>query len=549
MQQRQSRRKRLQKKLRQKMNKEEAAAKKENSSRLLEIISIIRKNGLSKGVTPQKLRSTLEDLGPTFIKIGQILSNRSDILPEEYCQEFSNLRSDVEPMPYETVIRVIENSYGSSWQDVFSDIERNCLGSASIAQVHRAHLNSGEEVVVKVQREGVYDLMKRDINLLHKAVKLMPPIRLKGILNLDMILDELWVVAQEEMNFLQEANNMEEFRRLNEGLVYIGIPKLYRNYTTGRVLVMEYIEGFDIDDKAGLLENGYDLEEIGIKLVDHYVKQFMEDGFFHADPHPGNIVIREGKIIWIDMGMMGRLSNRDREQVYSAIEGIAKKDTSQVMDAVMTLAEFNEKPSKTTLYRDLSDLLDRYASLDLGEINIAEFMKALMNIMKQNNMAMPHGLTLLARGLAQLEGVLVELSPELSILEIAANRIREEALTPENIKKKLKDSGEELLRSGEDLIAIPSLMAKLLREYGKGQSRFKIDLRSSEQLTALLHHLVRNMVIGFCEAALLISASIICTTDMWPKIFGIPALGALGYLAAIIIALFFCLRYFIRKHR
>ncbi len=549
MQQRQSRRKRLQKKLRQKMNKEEAAAKKENSSRLLEILGIIRKNGLSKGVTPQKLRSTLEDLGPTFIKIGQILSNRSDILPEEYCQEFSNLRSDVEPMPYETVIRVIENSYGSSWQDVFSDIERNCLGSASIAQVHRAHLNSGEEVVVKVQREGVYDLMKRDINLLHKAVKLMPPIRLKGILNLDMILDELWVVAQEEMNFLQEANNMEEFRRLNEDLVYIGIPKLYRNYTTGRVLVMEYIEGFDIDDKAGLLENGYDLEEIGIKLVDHYVKQFMEDGFFHADPHPGNIVIREGKIIWIDMGMMGRLSNRDREQVYSAIEGIAKKDTSQVMDAVMTLAEFNEKPSKTTLYRDLSDLLDRYASLDLGEINIAEFMKALMNIMKQNNMAMPHGLTLLARGLAQLEGVLVELSPELSILEIAANRIREEALTPENIKKKLKDSGEELLRSGENLIAIPSLMAKLLREYGKGQSRFKIDLRSSEQLTALLHHLVRNMVIGFCEAALLISASIICTTDMWPKIFGIPALGALGYLAAIIIALFFCLRYFIRKHR
>ncbi len=549
MQQRQSRRKRLQKKLRQKMNKEEAAAKKENSSRLLEILGIIRKNGLSKGVTPQKLRSTLEDLGPTFIKIGQILSNRSDILPEEYCQEFSNLRSDVEPMPYETVIRVIENSYGSSWQDVFSDIERNCLGSASIAQVHRAQLNSGEEVVVKVQREGVYDLMKRDINLLHKAVKLMPPIRLKGILNLDMILDELWVVAQEEMNFLQEANNMEEFRRLNEDLVYIGIPKLYRNYTTGRVLVMEYIEGFDIDDKAGLLENGYDLEEIGIKLVDHYVKQFMEDGFFHADPHPGNIVIREGKIIWIDMGMMGRLSNRDREQVYSAIEGIAKKDTSQVMDAVMTLAEFNEKPSKTTLYRDLSDLLDRYASLDLGEINIAEFMKALMNIMKQNNMAMPHGLTLLARGLAQLEGVLVELSPELSILEIAANRIREEALTPENIKKKLKDSGEELLRSGEDLIAIPSLMAKLLREYGKGQSRFKIDLRSSEQLTALLHHLVRNMVIGFCEAALLISASIICTTDMWPKIFGIPALGALGYLAAIIIALFFCLRYFIRKHR
>ncbi len=531
------------------MNKKEAAAKTENSSRLIEILGIIRKNELTRGLTPQKLRSTLEDLGPTFIKIGQILSNRSDILPEEYCQEFTNLRSDVEPMPYEEMIHVIESSYGTPWTDVFSDIDKDCLGSASIAQVHRAHLLSGEEVVVKVQREGVYDLMKRDINLLHKAVKLMPPIRLKGVLNLDMVLDELWVVAQEEMNFLQEASNMEEFSRLNEGILYIDTPKLYRSYTTGRVLVMEYIDGFDIDDREGLLENGYDLQEIGTKLVDHYVKQFIEDGFFHADPHPGNIVIRGGKIVWIDMGMMGRLTNRDRAQVFSAIEGIAKKDTSQVMDAVMTLAEFQGKPSKSSLYRDLEELLDRYVSSDLADINIAQFMKALMTVMKQNNMTMPHGLTLLARGLAQLEGVLLALCPEISILDIAANRMREEALTQENIKKKLKKGSEDLLRSSEDLLALPSLMAKILREYGKGQSRFKIDLRSSEQLTALLHHLVRNMVIGFCEAALLISASIICTTDMWPKIFGIPALGAIGYVAALIIALFFCLRYFVRKHR
>jgi ubiquinone biosynthesis protein len=537
------------KKSRQKMSKAETAEKPESGSRLREIIGIILKNELTKGVSPQKLRATLEDLGPTFIKIGQLLSNRSDILPEEYCIEFSNLRSDVEPMPYDEVIRVIESSYGTAWTDVFSKVEENCLGAASIAQVHRAQLITGEEVVVKVQREGVYDLMKRDINLLHKAVKLMPPIRLKGVLNLDMILDELWVVAQEEMNFLQEANNMEEFSRLNEDILYIGVPKLYRNYTTGRVLVMEYIEGFDIDDKDGLLENGYDLNEIGTKLVDNYVKQFMEDGFFHADPHPGNIVIREGKIIWIDMGMMGRLTNRDREQICYAIEGIAKKDTSQVMDAVMTLGEFSEKPSKVTLYRDLDELLMRYASMDLGEIDIAEFIKALMNIMKTNNMTMPHGLTLLARGLAQLEGVLVDLCPDLSILQIAANRMTEDALTPENIKKRLKKSGEDLIRAGEDFVSLPSLLAKILREYGKGQSRIKIDLRSSEQMTLLLHHLVRNMVIGVCEAALLISASIICTTDMWPKIFGIPALGALGYVAALLIAIFFCLRYFIRKRR
>ncbi len=268
--------------------------------RLKEITSVLHKHEISRGVTPEKLsRLILEELGPTYIKLGQIASMHSDILPKKYCDELMRLRSEVAPMPFEKVQEVLEEAYGCPYTEVFEQIESIPQGSASIAQVHRAVLKTGEKVVVKVQRKGIYDIMSRDIGLLHKAVRLLPPISMKGLVDLDMVLDELWTVTQEEMNFLIEAANMEEFSRKNEDIAFVGTPALFKEYTTTHVLVMEYIDGFGIHEKDRLLEEGYDLKEIGTKLVDNYIKQVMDDGFFHADPHPGNVRIRDGKIIWI----------------------------------------------------------------------------------------------------------------------------------------------------------------------------------------------------------------------------------------------------------
>lgn len=223
-----------------------------SGSRLKEITAVLRKHELTRGITPEKLRLILEDLGPTFIKIGQIMSLHSDVLPKKYCDELMKLRSDVAPMPFSEVEEVIEDSYGYPWQEVFSQIEKETLGSASIAQVHRAMLKTGEEVVVKVQRKGIYDTMARDIGLLHKAVKLVPPISIKETIDFSMVLDELWVVTQEEMNFLTEAANMEEFARRNKDIAYVRTPVLYKEFTTHHVLVMEYIEGYPIDEKEVL---------------------------------------------------------------------------------------------------------------------------------------------------------------------------------------------------------------------------------------------------------------------------------------------------------
>lgn len=212
--------------------------------------------------------------------------------------------------------------------------------------------------------------MARDIELLRKAIKLMPPVSLKNMADFDLVLDELWTVTRDEMNFLTEASNMEEFARRNKDVHFVGTPKLYQQYTTVHVLVMEYIDGCAVDDKERLKEEGYDLKEIGSKLVDNYIKQVMDDGFFHADPHSGNVKIRDGKIVWIDMGMMGRLTERDREMLGKAIEGIALNDIGLIRQAVLGLGEFKERPDQRKLYEGIEGLMLKYGHEDMGKINV-----------------------------------------------------------------------------------------------------------------------------------------------------------------------------------
>ena len=523
---------------------EQETERKGYGSRLKEMTAVLRKHEITRGVTPEKLRLILEELGPTYIKLGQIMSLHSDILPKRYCEELMRLHSEVAPMPFAQVQEVIEGSYRFRWDEVFAEFEEEPLGSASIAQVHRAVLKSGEKVVVKVQRKGIYDIMARDIALLHKAVKLLPPISLKDMVDLDMVLDELWLVTQEEMNFLLEASNMEEFARRNQKVSFVGTPKLYREYTTSRVLVMEYIDGFAVDEKEKLLENGYDLNEIGSKLVDNYIRQVMEDGFFHADPHPGNVRIREGKIIWIDMGMMGRLTEQDRENIGKVIRGVAVNDIGMIQEAVLAIGEFRGKPNQSRLYGDISSLMAKYSRTEMGDIDVAEVMQDLMEVMKENKISMPHGLTMLARGLTNMEGVLADISPEINMVEIAAARMQDTMLRNGQWKKELKADGKKLYRSLHKALDIPSMAADILQGHMKGQTKINLDLHASDDLAWLLRRLIRNIVMGLWVTALLISSSIICTTDMVPKIWGIPAIGALGYVMAFIIVMYVFIKHF-----
>ena len=493
-------------------------------SRLKEMTAVLKKYKLTHGLTPEKFRLILQELGPTYIKLGQIMSLHSDILPKEYCEELMKLCSDVEPMPFEQVEAVIDASFGYSWKDVFASIDKKPLGAASIAQVHRATLKTGEQVVVKVQRKGIHEVMSKD-----------------------MALDEMWAVAQEEMNFLLEASNIEEFAGNNRDVAFVATPKLYRKYTTSHVLVMEYIKGFNIDDKEGLLKDGYDLEEIGSKLIDDYIRQVIEDGFFHADPHPGNVKIRDGKIVWIDMGMMGRLSEHDKKELSNAVYGIAMNDIGMIEDAVLAIGDFRGEPDRAKLYKDIKIIMNKYGSLDMGQVDVAEFIQELLEVMKNNRIVMPHGFTMLARGITQIEGVLADIAPDINMVGIASARIKQEMFKNFDLKGELKKAGKTAYKSAHRMAELPDRLAQILEEYQRGQTSINFDMHASDELARLLHRLVRNIVMGLWVMALLISSSIVCTTDMTPKILGIPALGVMGYVFACIIVLYTIVKHFISR--
>ena len=231
-----------------------------------------------------------------------------------------------------------------------------------------------------------------------------------------------------------------------------------------------------------------------------------------------------------------------------AIEGIATSDVGQIQDVVMALGEFREKPDQSCLYDDISNLLSQYGTMDLGEIDVAEVMMSLMEVMKENKIIMPHGLTMLARGLTHMEGVLADIAPKINMVEIASRHIAGKLLEEKNWTKELKDGGKNLYRSIHKAVGIPSLVNDILQGYLKGQTKINLDLHASHELERLLRRLVRNVVMGLWVMALLISSSIICTTNMTPKIWGIPALGAFGYLMAFGIVMYVFLKHiFSRK--
>ncbi len=525
-------------------------AKIDNRARLREITAVLRKHHISRGVTPEKLRAILEELGPTYVKLGQIMSLHSDVLPQRYCDELMKLTSEVTPMPFSEVEEVINRSYREDWRNIFASIEHNTLGSASIAQVHKARLLDGRDVIVKVERKGIYDTMARDIGLLKRAVGILPPIGgLKNVVDLEMVLDELWSTAQEEMDFLKEAANMEEFARNNQGINYIRCPKLYHEYTTSRVLVMEYIGGCPVDDKNKLLAEGYDLGEIGRKLVNNYIKQVMEDGFFHADPHPGNVKVMDGKIVWIDMGMMGRLTYRDRNLMATAVRAIAVGDIAVLESTILELGDVQGKIDSGKLYGELRDLMDRYGNASMGSIDAVEFFKDVMEIMKGNEIRLPHGMTMLVRGLTQMQGVLLNISPDINMAEIAAGRLREEMLQNFDWKKEAGKTGRRIYKAAGRTLDIPPLVKIALEEYLKGQARINMELDSTRKFSQLMRRLVRNLVMGLWVMALLISSSIICTTDMQPRLLGIPALGFFGYMLAFVICLYVFIRHLLTRNK
>lgn len=501
-------------------------------SRLNEILSILARHKLYKGITPVKLREIFEELGATYIKLGQIMSMRSDMLPKEYCDELIKLRTDVPPMEYSDVVSVVTEELKRPLEEVFATFDEKPLGSASIAEAHLATLVDGSSVVVKVQRVGIYETMSRDITLLRKAAKLLKLAPNSGVIDFDMVLDELWAVTLEELDFLREASNGETFANNNASVAYISCPKMLRKYSTSKVLVMEYVDGYNLPDKQLLLDNGYDLREIATKMVDNYVKQVIDDGFFHADPHQGNIKIRGGQIVWIDMGMMGKLSDKDKKLFSIAITAVADNDIQGVKNCILNIGVCHAPIDQTQLANDIELLISKYGSMGLGELDIAKIMEEVMNIANTHKISMPNGVSMLCRGIATIEGVLAELAPDISFVEILTNHVKNKAISDLDVKNELQQGLKSVYMSGKKSLDIPALLSDLLKQTAKGQT--KIDLKvitSDADRTAQNNHRKRLYSV-IISSALFISSSMLALSEELPRLWGLPTYSWGGYFLA-----------------
>jgi ubiquinone biosynthesis protein len=352
--------------------------KKNHRERIKEIVSVFIKYGIKEGIKtvndPAQVRMALEELGPTFIKIGQILSTRPDILPESYIREFQKLQDDVKPESFDNVKAIVESQLGRKMEDVFSTFERKPTASASLAQVHCAVLKDGGRVAVKVLRPKVRESMLSDISILRRLAVFLKLAPQGHVMNPREVAEELMEAAKHELDFLYEAQNINKFHEYNMHIKYIKTPKVYDEYTTSDILVMEYIEGIKIAETSRLEEEGYELKDISAKLVANYIKQIFEDGFFHADPHPGNILITGNKIAFVDFGMMGCISKSIRGKFNTFLKGLAERNIDLITKTILKIGVKKGNVNIKKLHSDVEQIYNNYVEESFYNIELTEML-------------------------------------------------------------------------------------------------------------------------------------------------------------------------------
>ncbi|WP_270295236.1 ABC1 kinase family protein [Eggerthella sinensis] len=481
----------------------------------------------------------LEDLGPSFVKIGQTLSTRSEILPKAYCDELEKLQMECDPLPFDVILAALDDIYGDAQGDVFDAIDPTPLGSASLAQVHKARLVSGETVAVKIQRPGVKVTMAQDIDIMRMvarhAARFMKD---EQMLDLRDVVEELWATFLEETDFQREAANLEEFARLNEDVAFIDCPKVYTELCGEYVLVMEYIDGIPILAVDRLRAAGYDLSEIGEKILDNYAEQILDHGFFHADPHPGNLLIRNGKIVYIDLGIMGRLSPRDRAGFGNIIEAVGMENASELKDALMSfaIAKDNSAIDHTRFLADLDLLLSDYGSCDVADIDIGSFLNDILMLTRSCKVTLPPSITSVSRGIVTLEGTIAPFIPNENVVSIINAHIQRSKNTGDELAQAMQDLALALRSSSRGMLDAAQYSGETLKMLTRGQLKMNMEVLGSEAPLSKLAKIINRLTIGIIIAGLFIGSSMLSLSSMEPRLLGVPVLAFFGYLGAAVLS-------------
>ncbi|MCX9081994.1 MAG: AarF/ABC1/UbiB kinase family protein [Candidatus Methanoperedens sp.] len=482
-----------------------------------------------------RLRLALEELGPTFIKFGQILSTRHDLLPKEYIMELEKLQDNVPPFEFSEAKKVIEREFEEKIEDIFRTFNPEQIAAASIGQVYRATLYQGEEVVIKVMRPGIETIIETDIAILMGMARFAQKhLKESKFFNPVGFMDEFSRIIRHEIDYTHEAQNAERFYSNFQGSETVNIPRMYWEYSTKHVLCQEFSEGIRISDIQKLEAAGLDKKKISTYLANAYLKMIFEDGFYHADPHPGNILVSpEGKIIFLDFGMAGHIDPTLRENLTNLIMAIQFDDIDFLIEALTDLGLISDVGSESQILRvKLEELLNKYYSLSSKFIDPTAFLRDIIDIFARTKGRIPTNLMLLSKTLVIRDEISRNLDPDHNFGEMTGPYVKKMLEDRTKTSHILKSARKTVIDLVNLIKHLPRRMNHLLNKAEKGTLKLELEHLGLDGLVEELDIISNRLSFSMIIAALIVGSSLIIQTRMSPSLFGVPLLGILGFLIA-----------------
>jgi ubiquinone biosynthesis protein len=482
---------------------------------------------------PVRIRLALTELGPSFVKLGQILATRVDVFPASWIAEFEKLHSNVPPVPFELLQAELESVLGGPVDSIFAEFEREPFAAASIAQVHRACLLDGVPVVVKIRRPGIHAKIDADLRILTHLARLMememPDMRRYRVVQ---IVGQLQRSLLRELDLAKEARNLDTFAKNFADDDSVHIPKVYWEYCGESVNVQEELIGIPGSQVARAEAEGFDLKLLAERGANAVLKMILLDGYFHADPHPGNVIYLPGnRIGLIDFGMVGRVTDSRREQLIDFLQALIQKNEAGML-IVLTVWAGDVEIDEERLAYDISELIFGYDNLSLKDIRLGALLSEVTALMRDNQLTMPPDLTLLFKALITLEGLGHQLDPEFHMVDQVTpfvSRVLEARYSPQALAKRARHGVSEM---AEIFFGLPRDIARLFRRARSGRMRIDLDLKRLDHFGLQLNSAANRLTMGVLTASLVVGSSIIMTVEGGPELFGLPFFGLLGFVVA-----------------
>jgi len=484
----------------------------------------------------ERLRMAVEELGPAYIKLGQILSTRPDLVPGDFIEELSKLQDHVPPSPFESLRHIIEEDLCGTLEEKFLRLAEDPLASASIGQVHRGRLHTGEEVAVKVRRPGIQKIIEVDLEImLHLATLMERHVAELAPHRPVTIVEEFAATLEKELDFGLEAANMRRFSKDFEDNPAVHIPNVYREFSTQRVLTMEFVEGIKISRIDLIDAAGMDKHLLTVRGADLILKQVFLNGFFHADPHPGNLfVLPDHVICLLDFGMVGIVDRDTRERFVDLIDSVVHRDEPAMVEALLQLTDWDTYPDIRRMQRDVSDFISRYLYRPLKEIEIGTCLKELILLASRHRLRIPPDLFLMIKAFATVEGVGRQLDPDFDMVAQAKPflvKVNAERFSPRRIAKEAMGMSRMLLKL---LRQFPKDILDMARVIRKQQLKLTVTHQGLQDMLATHDRISNRLSFSIIIAALVIGSALIVISKAPPLIYGISLIGIIGFLAAAV---------------